>query len=65
MIRLQVTGMTCGGCAAAIEKVIKTEDPDAEVAIDVASGKVEVATRASATALMRAIEAAGYGAAAA
>jgi copper chaperone len=61
-IRLNVTGMTCSGCAAAVERIIKTADPTAGVAVDVASGRVEVDTRASAAALVQAIEAGGYGA---
>lgn len=62
MVTLNVTGMTCGGCAATVEKIIKREDPQAVVAIDLASGKVTAETKAEAGALAAAIEAAGFGA---
>jgi copper chaperone len=60
MITLQVTGMTCGGCAAAVERVIKAADRGAAVKVDLATGRVEADTTASAAALVSAIEAAGY-----
>lgn len=62
MVTLQVTGMTCDGCARAVEKIIKTKDPQAAVAVDLAAGRVEAKTALSAAALAQAIEAAGYGA---
>lgn len=65
MVALQVTGMTCDGCARAVEKVIKTQDPNAAVAIHLDTGRVEANTTATAAALVQAIEAAGYGAKAA
>jgi copper chaperone len=57
--------MTCDGCARAVEKVIKTQDPNAAVAIHLDTGRVEANTTATAAALVQAIEAAGYGAKAA
>ena len=60
MITLEVTGMTCGGCAAAVERVIKAADRQAAVKVDVASGRVEAETSVPAAALVSAIEAAGY-----
>lgn len=60
MITLEVTGMTCGGCAAAVERVIKTADRQAAVKVDLASGRVEAETMAPAAALVSAIGAAGY-----
>jgi copper chaperone len=65
MVTLNVTGMTCDGCAKAVERVIKTQDPKAAVTVDRSSGRVEARTSASADALIKAIEAAGYGAKAA
>ena len=62
MITLQVTGMTCDGCARAVEKIIKGEDPQAAVAIDLGTGRVEARTELAPAVLVRAIEAAGYGA---
>ena len=62
MITLAVTGMTCGGCAAAVETIIKAADRNAAVSVDLAAGRVQADTTASPAALVRAIEAAGYGA---
>lgn len=62
MITLEVTGMTCGGCAAAVETIIKKADRDATVAVDLPTGRVDAATTAPAAALVQAIEAAGFGA---
>ncbi|ALK08234.1 heavy-metal-associated domain-containing protein [Blastochloris viridis] len=62
MVTLTVTGMTCGGCAATVEKLIKREDAAAKVAVDLASGRVEADTSAPAEVLIKAIEDAGFGA---
>jgi copper chaperone len=62
MVKLQVTGMTCDGCAKAVERVIKAQDPRASVTVDLGSGRVEADTAAAPAALVAAIEAAGYGA---
>lgn len=65
MVTLRVTGMTCDGCAKAVERVIKNQDPKASVTVDRAGERVEANTSAPADALIKAIEAAGYGATAA
>jgi copper chaperone len=62
MLKLEVTGMTCGGCAKAVEGIIKGADRQAAVAVDLATGRVEARTAATADAVVRAIEAAGFGA---
>ena len=62
MITLQVTGMTCDGCARAVEKIIKGQDPRATVAVDLGTGRVQAQTEVPPAVLVRAIEAAGYGA---
>ena len=61
MVKLDVTGMTCDGCVRAVERIIKTQDPQAQVTIDLGSGRVEAATSATAATLVAAIEAAGFG----
>jgi copper chaperone len=38
----QVQGMSCGHCVGAVTQAVKTVDPQAEVKVDLASGKVEV-----------------------
>lgn len=65
MIVLTVEGMTCSGCSAAVERVIRRVDPAAGVKVDLATGRVEVETSAEATRLAEAVTAAGYGAKAA
>lgn len=57
---LKVTGMTCQGCVNSVERLIKRADPQAQVAIDLKSGRVEADTSAAADALTKAISAAGY-----
>jgi copper chaperone len=60
MVTLQITGMTCDGCARAVERVIKAQDPRASVKVDLGSGRVEADTSAAPAALVTAIAAAGY-----
>ena len=62
MISLRVTGMTCSSCATAVERIIKAQDPQAMVSVDLAAGQVDVRTPLPAAVLAAAIEAAGYGA---
>ncbi len=38
----QVQGMTCGHCEMAVKKAINRLDPEAKVAIDRPTGKVDV-----------------------
>ncbi len=61
-IVLTVTGMTCQGCVNSVARIVKRADPAADVAIDLATGRLEATTGASAQALVKAIAAAGYGA---
>jgi copper chaperone len=60
MVSLDVKGMTCGGCAATVEKLIKREDAGAQVKVDLATGKVTAQTSAPAELLVAAISAAGF-----
>jgi len=62
MVKLQVSGMTCDGCARAIERIVRAQDPQAAVSVDLATGRVDATTAVPVAALVRAIEAAGYGA---
>ncbi|MGE3245478.1 MAG: heavy-metal-associated domain-containing protein [Beijerinckiaceae bacterium] len=59
-IELKVTGMTCQGCVAAVKRVVQKADPQAEVAIELESGKVDIQSTADAAVLKAAIEKAGY-----
>lgn len=58
-----VKGMTCGGCAEAVKRVIRKSDPAADVSVDLASGRVEALTSGKASELAAAITKAGYEAA--
>ena len=59
-VKLTIKGMTCQGCVNSVTRVVKRADPQAQVAIDLASGKLEAKTQASAAALAEAITKAGY-----
>ena len=57
---LNVTGMTCGHCEAAVKNAILELDPEAEVRIERAAGRVEVKANASHDAVVAAIREQGY-----
>lgn len=60
MLTLQVKGMTCGHCVKAVTAAVREIDPQAEVSIDLGSGRVEVQTKAPADAVAAAVAEAGY-----
>lgn len=61
MHTVEVADMTCGRCAASITRTVKGLDPAAEVAVDLASKRVRVASAAlTASAIGSAIALAGY-----
>jgi copper chaperone CopZ len=59
---LAVTGMTCGGCATAVNRVLSGVAGVAEVHVDLASERATVTGTAAANELIRAVENAGFGA---
>ncbi len=61
-IRLKVDGMTCGGCARAVETVLSHVDKVDGVAVDRAAGEAVVSAQdgIDAAALITAVEDAGY-----
>lgn len=59
-IVLKVTGMTCQGCVRSVDKLVKRADPQAQVNIDLPTGRLEASTQASAQTLINAINATGY-----
>ena len=63
MIELRVEGMTCGHCVSAVTHAVKAVDPEANVQVDLGTGKVRVDGRSTAEALGKAIAEAGYPAA--
>ena len=60
-----VQGMSCGHCVGAVTQAVKSVDPQAEVKVDLGSGKVEVQSQRDRTAIAKAIEEEGYQVAAA
>lgn len=59
-IVLDVKGMTCQGCVNAVTRIVKRQDPQADVKIDLPSGRVEMQSSIAADVLAKAISAAGY-----
>jgi copper chaperone len=56
----QVQGMSCGHCVGAVTQAVKSVDPQAEVKVDLGSGKVDVQSQQDRGAIARAIEEEGY-----
>ena len=61
MLNLNVTGMTCGHCEAAVTRAIHAVDPAAKVTVDRAADRVTVDSAADPAAVQRAVEEEGYG----
>lgn len=64
-VLLDVKGMTCQGCVNSVTRIVKRKDPDAQVSVDLASGRVTAQTGAPADELAAALSAGGYAAKAA
>ena len=62
MLTLRVADMTCGHCAATVGKAVRAAAPGAEVTVDLATKRVEIAGAAEAETVMAAIRDAGYAA---
>lgn len=60
MIALDVKGMTCMGCVNAVTRLVKRKDAEAEVKIDLASGRLDASTSVPAQELAAVISAGGY-----
>ncbi len=59
-LKLDVSGMTCGGCARSVEKIIQKADAASKVTVDLSSGRVEAETSADPAAVAAALTAAGF-----
>ena len=59
-IVIDVKGMTCEGCVNAVTRIVKRADPQAEVNVDLASGRVDAKSAVAAETLAKAIKAGGY-----
>ena len=61
MLKLSVSGITCGGCAMAIERAIGAALPGTRVEVDVMKGTVQLAAEPAArTQAAAAVEDAGF-----
>ncbi len=60
MITIEVEGMSCGHCAAAIRKAVASVDPAARTEVDLEAGQVRVDGAATPEALRAAVREAGY-----
>lgn len=56
----RVTGMSCGGCAASVEKAIKAVLPDAAVTVNLEDKAVTVDGAEDDTKVAQAVEGAGF-----
>jgi len=60
MHRYNVPTMTCGHCAATIEKAVKGVDPQATFSVDLVAKEVTVRSNVEEARVAEAIRAAGY-----
>ncbi|WP_018183587.1 heavy-metal-associated domain-containing protein [Kaistia granuli] len=60
MLTLTVKDMSCGHCAATIEKAVKGVDPAARVGTDLPTKTVRVESAVDAAAIVAALDEAGY-----
>lgn len=61
-LTVSVSGMTCGGCAKTVERVLSQVPGVTDVTVDLASGSAVIGGKAAADEIIAALEAAGYGA---
>ena len=59
---LNIPDMSCGHCAKAIEKAVKSVDPDAKIAVDLGSKTASIGSAVSVDTFVTALEDAGYSA---
>jgi len=59
-VNLVVTGMTCGGCKASVERIVRKLDGAASVTVDLATGALAARTGAKPDDIIRALSAAGF-----
>jgi copper chaperone len=58
--QFQVTGMSCGHCVSAVQDAVKALDPQAEVEVQLDTGRVSIHSDKPREALAAAIADAGY-----
>ena len=60
-VQLQVTGMSCGHCVAAVTRALKTVPGTQDAQVDLATGRATVQGSAAPEALVKAVTDEGYG----
>ena len=60
MIEWKIPTMTCGHCVGVVTKTVRTEDPDAQVQIDLPSQTVRVQTDTDPARIAKALAEEGY-----
>jgi len=60
MYELQVEGMSCGHCVAAVTKSVQAVDASAKIDVDLAQQKVRIASTANLEDIKSAVIEAGY-----
>ncbi len=60
MLKFKVPDMTCGHCAQAIEKAVRSIDPKAKVKVDLGQKTVTVETTAREQTISEGVRSAGY-----
>lgn len=55
-----VQGMTCQHCVKAVGEAIRSQDPDAQVEVDLGAGRVGINSELPVERLLRAIQDSGY-----
>lgn len=60
MLRLEISGMTCGGCARSVTRAVQAVPGVAKAVVDLEGGAVTVDGTVAVDAVARAIERAGF-----
>jgi copper chaperone len=59
-ISLAIEGMSCGGCVAAVERIVKKIDPQAVIRVDLDAGAAQLRTQAPAATFCAALDKGGF-----
>ena len=60
MMKFEVAGMRCGGCARKLADAIRADETDAVVEVDLSAGTVDVQSRRGRAAVAQSIAQAGF-----
>lgn len=59
-VQMRIEGMTCGGCVAAVTRIVQRVDPCADVVVDLEQKRARILTVAAPRALADALAKGGY-----